>query len=155
MKKILFLAAIAIGVSACKKDKIEYENAAFEVSCNTCSVTYDNDGDQSSQVVSTSLKKDLKRPSNAKITITPKGSTIFRFYLTAQEVYSVVVNGATTFRYDYKSNTLSDGTNTKSFGAPKSNSGSKESSKVCGARTKEGGSCQRVVKGGGYCWQHK
>jgi hypothetical protein len=31
MKKILFLAAIAIGISACKKDKIEYENAAFEV----------------------------------------------------------------------------------------------------------------------------
>lgn len=25
---------------------------------------------------------------------------------------------------------------------------------TCGARTKKGGSCKRVVKGGGRCWQH-
>lgn len=155
MKKILFLAAMAIGISSCKKDKIDYEAAAFEVLCNTCDITYDNDGDRSTKTVSPSFKKNLKLPSNANVTVTPKGSTIFRFYLTSQEVYSIVVNTATTFRYDYKSNTLSDGTNTKSFGPPKSNSNNKETSKKCGARTKDGGSCQRLVKGGGYCWQHK
>lgn len=26
---------------------------------------------------------------------------------------------------------------------------------ICGARTKSGKSCQRKVKGGGYCWQHR
>lgn len=26
---------------------------------------------------------------------------------------------------------------------------------VCGARTKSGKPCQRKVKGGGYCWQHR
>jgi hypothetical protein len=28
-------------------------------------------------------------------------------------------------------------------------------SPVCGARTRSGKSCQRRVKGGGYCWQHR
>ncbi|MGN0004179.1 MAG: hypothetical protein ACI35V_12170 [Sphingobacterium composti] len=28
-------------------------------------------------------------------------------------------------------------------------------SSICGARTKKGGSCQRRVVGGGYCYQHK
>lgn len=27
-------------------------------------------------------------------------------------------------------------------------------SSACGARTKAGGSCRRMVKGGGRCWQH-
>lgn len=27
-------------------------------------------------------------------------------------------------------------------------------SSTCGARTKKGGACRRVVKGGGRCWQH-
>lgn len=155
MKKLLFLAAITIGISGCKKDKIDYEAAAFEVSCNACTVSYDNDGDRSANTVSPSFKKDLKLPSNANITVTSKGSATFRFYLTSTEVYSTVVNGTTTFRYDYKANTLNDGTSTKSFGAPKKNSNNKESSQICGARTKDGGSCQRLVKGGGYCWQHK
>jgi len=26
---------------------------------------------------------------------------------------------------------------------------------ICGARTKSGRPCQRKVKGGGYCWQHR
>ena len=26
---------------------------------------------------------------------------------------------------------------------------------ICGARTKSGKPCQRKVKGGGYCWQHR
>jgi hypothetical protein len=26
---------------------------------------------------------------------------------------------------------------------------------ICGARTKSGKPCQRRVKGGGYCWQHR
>jgi hypothetical protein len=26
---------------------------------------------------------------------------------------------------------------------------------VCGARTKSGKTCQRKVKGGGFCWQHR
>lgn len=26
---------------------------------------------------------------------------------------------------------------------------------ICGARTKAGKPCQRKVKGGGYCWQHR
>jgi len=29
------------------------------------------------------------------------------------------------------------------------------SSSICGARTKKGGSCQRRVVGGGYCYQHR
>ncbi|WP_316838957.1 hypothetical protein [Pedobacter gandavensis] len=155
MKKLLFLAAIAIGFTACKKDKLEYETAAFEVSCSTCTIAYDNDGDQSTKSVSASFKKDLKLPSNASITVTPKANTTFRFYLTNREVYSIVVTRPTTFRYDYKANTLHDGVNTRSFGAPKSSSSGKETSSTCGATTKEGGRCQRVVKGGGYCWQHK
>ncbi|RNC66433.1 DUF3157 family protein [Proteiniphilum sp. X52] len=28
-------------------------------------------------------------------------------------------------------------------------------SSTCGARTKSGGYCKRVVKGGGRCWQHR
>ena len=28
-------------------------------------------------------------------------------------------------------------------------------SSICGARTKKGGSCQRRVVGGGYCYQHR
>lgn len=26
---------------------------------------------------------------------------------------------------------------------------------ICGARTRSGKACQRKVKGGGYCWQHR
>ena len=26
---------------------------------------------------------------------------------------------------------------------------------ICGARTKSGKTCQRKVKGGGFCWQHR
>lgn len=155
MKNLVFLAAIAIIILGCKKDKFEYENAAFEISCNACSISYDNDSDQSTQFVNTSFKKDLKPSSNANITVTAKGNTTFRFYLTQQEVYSMVVSGTRTFRYDYKSNTLNDGTSTRSFGSPKNTSNSKETSKKCGARTKDGGSCQRLVSGGGPCWQHK
>lgn len=155
MKKLLFLATIAIIVTACKKDKLEYETASFEVSCNTCTIAYDNDGDQSTKLVNASFKKDLKLSSNASITVTPKTNTTFRFYLTNIEVYSLAITGTTTFRYDYKSNTLHDGINTRSFGTPKGSSPSKETSTKCGAKTQGGGSCQRVVKGGGYCWQHK
>jgi len=32
---------------------------------------------------------------------------------------------------------------------------SQPTSSVCGARTKAGGSCKRVVIGGGRCWQHR
>lgn len=32
---------------------------------------------------------------------------------------------------------------------------SSTSSSICGARTKSGGYCKRVVKGGGRCWQHR
>jgi len=26
---------------------------------------------------------------------------------------------------------------------------------ICGAKTKSGKTCQRKVKGGGFCWQHR
>src|SRR5215813_8442129 len=29
------------------------------------------------------------------------------------------------------------------------------STTICGARTKSGKTCQRKVKGGGFCWQHR
>jgi hypothetical protein len=33
--------------------------------------------------------------------------------------------------------------------------GTAPSEGICGARTKSGKPCQRKVKGGGYCWQHR
>ena len=33
--------------------------------------------------------------------------------------------------------------------------GSAAAEGICGARTKSGKPCQRKVKGGGYCWQHR
>lgn len=43
-----------------------------------------------------------------------------------------------------------------STSSPGSNGGSSSSQNVCpcGAPTKKGGSCQRMVKGCGRCWQH-
>lgn len=152
MKKLLFMVFIALGITGCKKDKLEYEAAAFEVLCSNCSVTYNNDGPQLTQTVNTSFKKDLKHPSNANITVKANGNATFQLYLTNLEVYSITMNGTKTFSYDYKSNTLNDGSSTRSFGTPSSSS---SNSKRCGAATKNGGSCQRLVSGGGYCWQHR
>lgn len=154
MKKILFLALMLTGLIGCKKDEIEYEPAGFSVACNTCTISYDNNGDRGTQTVTNSFKKDLKHATNANITIVSKGTTTFHFFLTYQEVYSIIVNGSQTFRYDYKTNALHDGTNTHSFGAPSKKPSNQTSSSKCGAPTKAGGSCQRLVKGGGKCWQH-
>lgn len=154
MKKTLFLAIMLISLISCKKDEIEYEPAGFSVACNTCTISYDNAGANATETVTTMFQKDLKRASNAKITVVAKGNTTFRFLLTYQEVYTIIVNGTQTFSYDYKTNTLHDGNTTHSFGAPSKKPSNKESISKCGAPTKGGGSCQRLVKGGGRCWQH-
>lgn len=151
---LFIIISLIICTTSCKKEEMLYEPAAFELICNDCTITYSNDGSSSSQLVKNSLKIHLKPNSNANISIIAKGNTIFRFFLTNEEVYFATVTGTKVFSYDYKSNTLNDGTTSKHFGSPKNNSNNKTSSK-CGARTKTGGSCQRSVKGGGYCWQHK
>jgi len=154
MKKMLFAAVMLIGFIGCKKDEIEYEPASFSVACNNCTISYENAGDKANETVASILKKDLKQNTNANITITSKGTTTFRFFLTYREVYTLIINGTQTFRYDYKTNTLHDGNNTHSFGTPTKKPSSGTSSSKCGAPTKGGGSCQRLVKGGGRCWQH-
>jgi len=37
----------------------------------------------------------------------------------------------------------------------RSESASPTATAICGARTKSGKTCQRKVKGGGFCWQHR
>jgi len=154
MKKTLMLFITAISLISCKKEETVYEPASFAVNCSSCTVSYDNAGNTVTETVTSSLVKDLKQANNVNVTVTAKGITTFRFLLTFQEVYTVVVNGTKTFQYDYKTNTLHDGSTTHSFGTPTKNTGNQTSSSKCGARTKDGGSCQRLVKGGGRCWQH-
>jgi len=38
---------------------------------------------------------------------------------------------------------------------PRTETASSSTTTVCGARTKSGKTCQRKVKGGGFCWQHR
>jgi len=37
----------------------------------------------------------------------------------------------------------------------RSESASATATAICGAKTKSGKTCQRKVKGGGFCWQHR
>jgi hypothetical protein len=154
MKKNLILTIMIISLIGCKKEEIEYETASFSIECSTCSISYDNAGDKATETVISSFKKELKYPSNASITVVAKGITTFRFLLAYREVHTKIVNGTQTFHYNYKSNILHDGTTTHSFGTPDKKPNNQTSSSKCGARTKDGGSCQRLVKGGGRCWQH-
>lgn len=53
------------------------------------------------------------------------------------------------------SSTSSKSSSTKTRNTKSKSSSYKSSySSTCGARTKSGGACRRVVSGGGRCWQH-
>lgn len=89
------------------------------------------------------------------------------FALYSDSTWKVVSEG-TYIVHNNVTNRTENGTNNKTITTKTSNTQVKKTNQVnsnttksqttsliCGARTKKGGSCQRRVVGGGYCYQHK
>lgn len=141
--QILFFAFLFIG---CQKESSEDDTYGYETECEYCDINYINDVGVNVYVYGHkgSWKKEFPRSifSEMRITVTAKQSTSKNVSahitknggrLVSQSGYSSVTARHTVIR---------SGT-------------SKPVSDICGAPTQKGVPCQRIVSGGGRCWQHQ
>ncbi|MBB5634565.1 hypothetical protein HDE68_000450 [Pedobacter cryoconitis] len=169
----LFLFLLAIFCSSCSKEsqepepivKTETDVYAYEVTCTACEIQFLDKNKSIKTVINPNGKWSypLEKISDAELKLSIKTTNgiyqdISAYILKNNEViYGDLGYNSFNLLYNIKSEqkSMTYGNYNAGSGGSGSNGGStKPSSSICGARTKAGGYCKRVVSGGGRCWQH-
>jgi hypothetical protein len=169
---LLFSLLILLCSSCSKKGqepegviKTEIDTYSYEVTCTACEINFLDKDKSSKKIIHTNGKwsYSFEKAGDAElkiniITTNSAYQNISAFILKNNEViYGDLGYNSFELLYNIKSGqkAITYGSYTAGPGGSGSNGGStKPTSSVCGARTKTGGSCKRVVSGGGRCWQH-
>lgn len=145
--------------------KTETDIYSYEVTCTACEIRFLDEDKSTKKITNTSGKwsyffekiSDVELKINI-ITTSNAYQNISAFILKNNEViYGDLGYNSFELLYNIKSGqkSMKYGSYNAGPGGSGSNGGStKPGSSLCGARTKTGGSCKRVVSGGGRCWQH-
>lgn len=167
--QLFILPLLILAFTACKKNKEEepkleeeqYETYGYEVECSRCDISYIDENKkavnlyaQSGKVVvdfnltiyhKLELSVVLPAGNNkaAKAMITKNGSPIKSYQSNSS--FKLTPDGGSGITVP-----SNPSTNPSNPSGPST----QPSSCKCGARTKNGGSCQRKVVGCGRCWQH-
>lgn len=172
---LLVLLCISLSIS-CKKKEDEvignhptavYTKYSYEVNCNYCDILYTDASNVSKTIRNHTGDWRYQFPSKVTFELKLNIKTTSSSYQTIS-AYILKNDEAVYGKLGYNTANLSFNTETgygnSSFGQyvnPSSGGGNGGGgtttpvSSVCGAKNKSGGYCQRVVVGGGRCWQHK
>ncbi|MGY0041299.1 hypothetical protein [Pedobacter sp. NJ-S-72] len=169
--QLFFLLAMLC--SSCSKNnqepepvvKPETDTYTYEVTCTSCEIQFLDENKNTKKITNSSGKWSypFKKASDAELKINIKTTNnvyqdISAYILKNSDViYGDLGYNSFELLYNIKSGqkSMKYGSYAAGSGGSGSNGGStKPSSSVCGARTKTGGSCKRIVSGGGRCWQH-
>lgn len=172
MISLCFLMFVLICASCSKENpepgkvsETETDIYAYEVTCVTCEIQF-TDENKSTKKVSHSNGKwnySFKKAIDADLKINVKTTNTnfqnINVYIlkNSDVIYGDLGYNSFELLYNIKSGQKSMKFGSYAGGANGSGSNggtTKPTSSVCGARTKAGGSCKRVVSGGGRCWQH-
>ena len=165
--KLHILIAIII-LFSCKKtvnekpeellSPVEY---GYEVTRDYCDISYVDIYNQNKIIRSNTGKWTYKIGSAVSFDLKLSIKTSM---LSAQNIHAYIlrndeiVYGNLGYNFAEISYNTKLGNGTSSFGSYASTgtgSSTTPVSSICGAKTKAGGYCKRVVSGGGRCWQHK
>lgn len=176
--QLLFFLLI-LSCSACSKKNQEPEKViktesdiySYEVTCTACEIRFIDKNKSTNKIVNDNGKwsYSLEKTNDADlkinvIALNKAYQNINAYILKNDEViYGDLGYNSFDLSYNVKSGQKSmtfgsysaGSTGTGGTGTGTSGGSTKPTSSVCGARTKAGGYCKRVVVGGGKCWQHK
>jgi hypothetical protein len=172
----LFIFLLTLFCSACGKKnqepeeviKTETDTYSYEVTCTACEIQFMDKNKSTNKITNKSGKWSYSfektNDADLKINIITTNKTyqnINAYILMNDEViYGDLGYNSFDLSYNVKSGQKSMTYGSYSTGSSGVEAGygggsAKPTSSVCGARTKVGGYCKRVVIGGGRCWQHK
>lgn len=181
----LFFFLLVLICSACSKKnhepeeviKTQIDTYSYEVTCTACEIQFMDKNKSTKKITNNSGKWSYSfekvNDVDLKINIITTNKTyqnINAYILKNDEViYGDLGYNSFDLAYNVKSGQKSmaygsysagstgtgNGPGSGGTGTGSSEGSTKPTSSVCGARTKAGGSCKRVVVGGGRCWQHK
>lgn len=172
LKKYLLLFVTLLSLNACSKKQEPVaeepiDEFSYEVECTSCEIIYTDKSNVTKTIKHTTGKWEYR--FDQKISFELKLS--IKTSLTSQQTINAyilknkeTVYGNTGYNYADITYNTQNAKGTNSFGSYRNsepgngginNGGGTPTSSVCGARTKSGGSCKRMVVGGGRCWQHR
>lgn len=175
---LLFFLLIIFCSSCSKKSqepeeiiKTEIDTYSYEVTCTACEIQYLDANKSNKKIINANGKwsYSFEKTNDAElkiniITTNKAYQSISAFILKNNDViYGDLGYNSCELLYNIKSghksmvygSYIAGSGGSNGPGGSGSNGGStKPTSSLCGARTKTGGSCKRVVSGGGRCWQH-
>lgn len=170
----LLFFLLVVFCSACSKKSQEIEQIiktktdiySYEVTCNACEIQFLDKNNNTKKVINNngkwSYSFDGADAAELKINVITTSSAyqnINAYILKNNEViYGELGYNNFELLYNVKSGqrSMAYGSYSPGPGVPGSNGGNtKPTSSLCGAKNKTGGYCQRVVSGGGRCWQHR